>query len=71
VFQIIWCQLSEMDGRPERLADYFVVVGVGQNLTRFEQFPSEDVDLPQTSADPITDIAVVFSRYESPPKGYR
>lgn len=60
-----------MEGRPERLADYFVVVGVGQSVTRFEAFPSEDVDFPKTNSDPITDIAVVFSRHETSPKGYR
>lgn len=60
-----------MEGRPERLADYFVVVGVGQSVTRFEAFPSEDVDFPKTNSDPITDIAMVFSRHETPPKGYR
>ena len=60
-----------MEGRPERLADYFVVVGVGKSATQFEQFPSEDVDFPTNSSDPITDIAVVFSRHETLPKGYR
>ncbi|CAI8047300.1 C-myc promoter-binding protein [Geodia barretti] len=60
-----------MEGGPERLADYFLVVGLGQNVSRFEPLPStEDVDLQTAAADPITDIAVVFKKYETSPKGY-
>jgi hypothetical protein len=60
-----------MEGRPERLADYFLVVGLGQNVSRFQPLPStEDVDLQTAAADPITDIAVVFKKYETSPKGY-
>ena len=60
-----------MEGRPERLADYFLVVGLGRNVTRFELFPTEEVDFPSPSTDPITDIAVVFKKHESCPKGYQ
>ena len=60
----------DMDGRPERIADYFAVVGLGQNVSLFEQFPSEEVDVPEASGDPITDITVVFKRHETCPSGY-
>lgn len=64
-----------MEGRPERIADYFVVVGVGsESISKFEQFSSEDgVTLPNNSAilEPITDIAIFYSKHEQLPKGYR
>lgn len=60
-----------MEGRPERITDYFVVVGLGRNVTQFEQFPSEEVDVPQSTGEPITDLAVVFHKHEVCPKGYR
>jgi hypothetical protein len=59
-----------MEDRPERLADYFLVVGLGRNVSRFELFPSDEVDIQTTPQDPITDIAVVFRKYEASPKGY-
>ncbi len=64
-----------MEGRPERIADYFVVVGVGdESISKFEQFSNEDgVCLPDKSSvqEPITDIAVFYSKHEQLPKGYR
>lgn len=64
-----------MEGRPERIADYFVVVGVGnESIAKFEQFPSEDeVILPDNSEvlEPITDITVYYSKHEQLPKGYK
>lgn len=61
-----------MEGRPERIADYFVVVGLGKNMAPFERFPSDEVDVPQVSPDPITDIVVVFKRKdEACPRGYK
>ena len=60
-----------MEGRPERITDYFVVVGLGRNVTQFEQFPSEEVDLPQSTREPITDLAVVFHKQEACPKGFK
>ncbi len=60
-----------MEGRPERIADYFVVVGLGRNVSRFEQFPAEEVDVPQSVGEPVTDIAVVVGKNESCPKGYK
>ena len=40
-------------------------------MTQFEQFPLEDVDVPQLTGEPITDLAVVFRKQEVCPKGYR
>ena len=64
-----------MEGRPERIADYFVVVGVGDaSVSRFEQFSKdEEVVLPDrpTVQEPITDIAVFYSKHEQLPKGYK
>ena len=64
-----------MEGRPERIADYFCVVGVGDEaISKFERFSSEDgVTLPDQSSvqEPVTDIAVYYSKYEVLPKGYR
>lgn len=64
-----------MEGRPERIADYFVVVGVGDDsISKFEQFSSdEEVTLPDRTSvpEPITDIAVFYSKHDKLPKGYR
>ena len=60
-----------MEGRPERISDYFVVVGLGKNISQFEQFPLEEVDFQRTTGEPITDIAILFKRSESTPKGYK
>ena len=64
-----------MEGRPGRLADYFVVVGVGdESISKFEQYSNEDgVTLPDKSSvlEPVTDIAVYYSKHEQLPKGYR
>lgn len=62
-----------MEGRPERIADYFVVVGVGEKkITKFKQF-EEEVNFPEKSdlLEPVTDIAVLYSKQEQLPKGYR
>jgi len=63
-----------MEGRPERLADYFVVVGIGEkNVTKFKQFEDE-VNLPEKSAllEPVTDIAIFYSKHEQDKiKGYK
>lgn len=63
-----------MEERPERIADYFVVVGIGEsNVTKFKQF-EEEVNLPEKSStlEPVTDIAVYFSKHEQDKiKGYK
>ena len=49
--------------KPHRVADYFVVVGLGSN--------AKHVDSDAARVDPITDITVIFkSRGESPPDGF-
>ena len=70
--------VKPMEGRPERIADYFVVVGVGnESVSKFEPFSSEEgVALPadqQNAAvqEPVTDIAVYYSKHEQLPKGYK
>ena len=67
-----------MEDRPERIADYFVVVGLGESgATRFEPFSAteEDVDLPGEDsgegAEPLTDIGLLHSKLEELPKGYK
>lgn len=63
-----------MEERPERIADYFAVVGIGdKSITKFKQFEDE-VNLPERSAllEPVTDIAVYYSKHEQDKiKGYR
>ena len=49
--------------KPHRVADYFVVVGLGEEPKR--------VDSDATSIDPITDITVIFKgKGETPPDGF-
>lgn len=64
-----------MEGRPERIADYFVVVGVGdETISKFEQFSNDEgITLPDKPSvqDPITDIAVYYSKHEQLPKGFK
>ena len=69
-----------MDERPERVADYFVVVGLDdKTATKFQPFSAseeeEGVDQAREGcgqgAEPITDIAVIHSKLENLPEGYR
>ena len=65
-----------MEGRPERIADYFVVVGVGcESVTKFEAFSSEEEQrvLPgeSGSVEPVTDVAVIYTKHEQLQKGYK
>ena len=70
-----------MEDRPERIADYFVVVGLGESTaTRFEPFSDngeEEVDRQDGEqregggAEPLTDIALIHSKLEQVPEGYR
>ena len=71
-----------MDDRPHRIADYFVVVGLGgSSATKFEPFPpAEDVEgvtvdhRPSDSCDgvePLTDISIIHSKLEQLPQGYK
>ena len=66
-----------MEDRPERIADYFVVVGLGESTaTRFEPFSDngeEEVDRQDggqregEGAEPLTDIALIHSKLEQVP----
>ncbi len=50
--------------KPHRVADYFVVAGLGQNAKRV-------LDAEGTRVDPITDITVIFkNKGEIPPDGF-
>ena len=75
-----------MDDRPQRIADYFVVVGLGgSTATRFEPFPpAGDLELGvavdpapggvhggSEGADPLTDVSLVHSKLEQLPEGYK
>ena len=68
-----------MEERPERIADYFVVVGLGDSTAaRFEPFSGtgEEVDLAGgegcgEGAEPVTDIALIHSKLEQVPEGYK
>ena len=74
-----------MDDRPQRIADYFVVVGLGgSTATRFEPFPpAGDLELEVTvdpapggqnrceGAEPLTDVSLLHSKLEQLPQGYK
>lgn len=49
-----------MDDRPKRLADYFLVVGLGDKAELWSENESEDcTDLPYSTCDPITELAIM------------
>ena len=74
-----------MDDRPQRIADYFVVVGLGgSTATRFEPFPpAGDLEMGVTvdpapgghsgceGAEPLTDVSLIHSKLEQLPQGYK
>lgn len=66
-----------MEGRPDRLVDYFVVVGLGEkNVSPFKVVPLGDAEETlhltlETAAEPVTDIVLVASKHEACPKGYK
>ena len=74
-----------MDDRPQRIADYFVVVGLGgSSATRFEPFPPAGelelgvaVDLAPgghsgcEGVEPVTDVSLIHSKVERLPQGYK
>lgn len=66
--------------RPERVADYFVVVGLGESsATTFEPFSvsggaSEELELQteeRIDPAPVTDISLVHSKLDQLPHGYK
>lgn len=49
-----------MDDRPKRLADYFLVVGLGDKAELCNEGESTDsTDLPYSTCDPITELAIM------------
>lgn len=65
-----------MEGRPGRIVDYTVVVGLGENISPFkvETFGEGEESLHLTSPTtilPITDVAIIASKYEACPKGFK
>ena len=75
-----------MDDRPQRIADYFVVVGLGgSSATKFE--PLGDLELGVTldhqqqppgghssgceRVEPLTDVCLIHSKLEQLPQGYK
>ena len=54
----------EDNEKPHRVADYFVVAGLGKDAKRI-------LDAEGTRVDPITDITVIFKgKGEEPPDGF-
>jgi len=48
-----------MDDRPKRLADYFLVVGLGDTAIPNNESGSTDyIDLPYSTRNPITELAI-------------
>ena len=62
-----------MEGRPERVADYFLVVGAGKNTAPFHIDPMDEGESLhlRPSEDPLTDIVVIHKKHESCPKGFK
>lgn len=66
-----------MEGRPERIVDYFVVVGLGSNVTPFSVELVDEIGegslklAPPTNISPITDVALVSKKNENVPKGFK
>ena len=76
-----------MDDRPQRIADYFVVVGLGgSSATRFEPFPpppTGELELGVAvdpapgghsgceGVEPLTDVSLIHSKVEQLPQGYK
>lgn len=66
--------LSAMDGRPENIADYFIVVGLGDRPAPFRHVDAvaeETITLRDLSDDPVTDIVLISRKHETCPKGYK
>ena len=74
-----------MDDRPQRIADYFVVVGLGgSTATKFQPFPlAGDVEgvavdhqppggsIGCEGVEPLTDVSLIHSKLEQLPQGYK
>ena len=66
-----------MEGRPERIVDYFVMVGLGDNISPFKveqigETGEESLQLiTPTDVEPITEVTMVSKKNESVPKGFK
>ena len=67
-----------MEGRPERIVDYFVVVGLpSNNITPFKIELVDEIGegslklAPPTNLNPITDVALISKKNENIPKGFK
>lgn len=66
-----------MEGRPDRIVDYFVVVGLGKNLTPFKVELVDEIGegslnlATPINLNPITDITLVSKKSENIPKGFK
>ncbi|XP_019856639.1 PREDICTED: C-myc promoter-binding protein-like isoform X2 [Amphimedon queenslandica] len=65
-----------MEERPGRIVDYALVVGLGENVSRFKveaygEGGEESLHLTTPKDVPITDIAIIAKKYETCPKGFK
>ena len=61
-----------MDDKPERVADYFLVVGLGSRPTPMRHVvEDEPVTVSTVAEDPVTDVVLVSKKHETCPKGYQ
>ena len=76
-FCIALSSAFKMEGRPERIVDYFVVVGLGNNVTPFSVELVDEIGegslklATPTNISPITDVALVSKKNENIPKGFK
>lgn len=77
IFLAVHCHAIVMEGRPERIVDYFIVVGLGNNVSPFKVELVDEIGegslklAPPTNFSPITDIALVSKKNENVPKGFK
>ena len=65
-----------MEERPGRIVDYALVVGLGENVSRFKveaygEGGEESLHLTTPKDVPITDVAIIAKKYETCPKGFK
>ena len=76
--------MCSMDDRPQRIADYFVVVGLGGSCTSATRFePLGDLELEVAvdlapgghsgyeEVEPLTDVSLIHSKVDQLPQGYK
>ena len=66
-----------MEERPGRIVDYALVVGLGENVSRFKveaygEGGEESLHLATPKdVQPVTDVVIIAKKHESCPKGFR